>query len=150
MPPTDFLKERVQRSQNRLQALKKCVSEISELKTLPGLCVYVTGSYGRLEASRQSDLDLFFVYDDKASRRVEIGNLTKILIDAKLIQIARRLHFPDFSNEGKYLEIHKLGDMLRTLGGPEDDYKNYFTARLLLLLESQPVYNRRAYSNTYR
>jgi len=45
-----------------------------------------------------------------------------------------------FSNDGEFLRILYLEDMLEQLGGREDDYLNYFTARMLLLLESKPLY----------
>jgi len=32
------------------------------------------------------------------------------------------------------------------LGSPEDDFRNYFTARLLLLLESKPLFNDKLYN----
>jgi predicted nucleotidyltransferase len=142
MDSNAILSERAQYSRKRLQSLKKRVSRVGELRKIPGLCVYVTGSYGRLEASKRSDLDLFFVYEPN---RGPVNNLTKTMIAAKLIEITRDLNFPEFSNEGQYLQMHSLNEMLETLGGPEDDYKNYFTARLLLLLESRPVYNPSSY-----
>jgi hypothetical protein len=98
----------------------------------------VTGSYGRLEASEYSDLDLFFVHTGQ-SKRDGISRVEKALLDAGVIKIARKLNFPEFSKGGEYLEIHYLEDMLNALGGPDDDYQNYFTARMLLLLESLPL-----------
>jgi hypothetical protein len=55
------------------------------------------------------------------------------------------MEFPPFSNDAQYLEIHSLNEMLDKLGGAEDDFKNFFTARMLLLLESRPVYGQQAY-----
>ena len=56
--------------------------------------------------------------------------------------------FGDFSNDGQYLEIHYIDDILDNLGSPSDDYQNFFTARLLLLLESYPLFNKRLYNKT--
>jgi predicted nucleotidyltransferase len=105
------------------------------------LSIYVTGSYGRLEAGPQSDLDLFFVSEKGPPRRI-----TQTLVDAGIIKIVRELGLPEFSNDGQYLEFHSLPEMLHQLGGREDDYKNFFTARLLLLLESRPLHNEAAYT----
>jgi hypothetical protein len=62
------------------------------------------------------------------------------------MRLADDLGFPPFSGGGEYLQVHYLEDILRVLGSPKDDYKNYFTARLLLLLESQPLYNEELYN----
>ena len=99
-------------------------------------CVYATGSFGRCEASRHSDLDLFIVGkgDEKEQRRLK--RLDEILIKADLIEATRRLGIQEFSGDGRYLEHYTIDDLTKTLGKPEDDVTNTFTARLLLLLES--------------
>lgn len=40
-----------------------------------------------------------------------------------------------------YLTRHNIGNIKNELGSPNDDYYNYFSARMLLLLESKPIYN---------
>jgi hypothetical protein len=137
----ELLEERRRFSEARLRLLRKGVAKIPELSSQPGLSIYVTGSYGRLEAHSKSDLDLFFV----SSGDHPIARTTKTLIDAALIRLAKDLDFPPFSNDAQYLEIHDLKEMLQQLGGPEDDFKNFFTARMLLLLESRPVFGDIAY-----
>ena len=54
--------------------------------------------------------------------------------------------FPPFSGDGKYLDILYVGEMERVLGSPRDDSLNAFTARMLLLLESRPVYDEAVYA----
>jgi predicted nucleotidyltransferase len=137
----DLIEVRQQYSTGRLQEVTKRVALIHELAQQPNLSIYVTGSYGRLEAYEGSDLDLFFVSDDERA----VDRTTKTLVDAELIKLARGMGFPPFSNDAQYLEIHLLNEMLDKLGGPEDDFKNFFTARMLLLLESRPVYGDKAY-----
>ena len=58
---------------------------------------------------------------------------------ADLIQAARELGIPDFDGDGRYLVHYSVHDFTKTLGTPEDDVTNTFTARLLLLLESRPL-----------
>ena len=140
LPP--LLQERKQNSELRIQELKQRVGQLGCLKAAGDLSIYVTGSYGRLEAHAASDLDLFFVLD----RPTPIERQTKTLIDADLIRLAAEMGFPPFSNDVQYLEIHLLNDMLEKLGGSEDDFKNFFTARLLLLLESRPIYGQEIYN----
>ncbi len=132
----ELLQKRRTFCEARLATLTERVSGVEELTSEPDLSIYVTGSYGRLEAREDSDLDLFFV--SKAT--TPIDRITKILLDAELIRITRSLGFPAFSNDAQYLQIHLLDEMLDQLGGPEDDSRNFFTARMLLLLESRPVF----------
>jgi hypothetical protein len=134
-----ILSARESYSRRRLEELVTGLSRLRSLQGVGNLCIYATGSFGRLEASEYSDLDLFFVQtsDDASS---EIGRIEKTLVDADVIRLARDMAFPEFSRDGKFLEVHQLGDILKHLGGQEDDSRNCFTARLLLLLESRSVY----------
>jgi len=138
---SDLLQERKDYSAGRLSDVSNKIASIGELSQQRDLGIYVTGSYGRLEAHPGSDLDLFFV----SGGQLQLDRTTKTLIDAELIKIAREMGFPPFSNDAQYLQVHSLGEMLDKLGGAEDDFKNFFTARMLLLLESRPVYGEDAY-----
>lgn len=127
------------------------ISELrNRLKAAEGLatgkaCVYATGSFGRREASPHSDLDLFIVgkRDGKPARDGIEGSLLKhldeICLKADLIEATRALKIPDFSGDGRYLTHYSVHEFTKTLGTPEDDVTNTFTARLLLLLESHPL-----------
>jgi hypothetical protein len=53
--------------------------------------------------------------------------------------VTRELAIPEFSGDGRYLDHHTVREFTETLGTPEDDVTNTFTARLLLLLESCPL-----------
>ncbi len=52
-----LLRERRNFSRRRLEEVKSKTADIGELGRLADLCIYVTGSYGRLEASEHSDLE---------------------------------------------------------------------------------------------
>lgn len=108
------------------------------------LCVCATGSYGRLEAWERSDADVFFLYDD-ADETQRLPLTSFIRFAALLIEAAEAMEFPPFSGDGRYLEVQYVGEMENVLGSPEDDSLNAFTARMLLLLESQPVYDEATY-----
>lgn len=132
---------RIEYSTSRIEKLREKVGNISVLsEEVTELCIYVTGSYGRFEASKNSDLDLFFINIGCEEDNC-ISNIKKTLIDADIINMCRELGLPEFSDDGRYLEVHYLKDILSDLGSPKDDYKNYFTARMLLLLESVFIYN---------
>ena len=68
-----------------------------------------------------------------------LRRLDEICIKADLIEATRELNIPEFSGDGRYLTHYSVHEFTKTLGTPEDDVTNTFTARLLLLLESQPL-----------
>jgi predicted nucleotidyltransferase len=107
-------------------------------------CVYMTGSFGRGEASRFSDLDLFIAGRVKDGRPI-LRRLDEIIIKADLIEATRGLGIQDFSGDGEYLQHYSVQQLVGTLGKPEDDVSNTFTARLLLLLESRSLIGTGAY-----
>jgi hypothetical protein len=100
--------------------------------------VYVTGSYGRLEAWSGSDVDLFFLGQSGVKDR-KLPWLEETKLMAAIISEAEAMGFPRFSGDGKWLRIQYVDEIARILGSPEDDSENAFTARMLLLLESRPV-----------
>ena len=138
------IKARYDQATSQLDALRGRIEKIDGLGDLD-LCIYATGSYARREASQFSDLDLFFLASGDAAAS-GVSRTQKTLIDADLIRTAADLGFPPFSNDGQYLEVHHLDDMLNNLGSPADDFENFFTARILLLLESVPL----CHSDLYR
>lgn len=107
-------------------------------------CVYTTGSFGRGEASKHSDLDVF-IAGQGTNGKPALSRLDEILIKADLIEAARNLGLPEFSGDGEYLRHYTVGELVGRLGTPEDDVANTFTARLLLLLESSPLIGNSVY-----
>lgn len=116
-------------------------------------CVYATGSFGRREASIHSDLDLFIVSKMGNERGTDgkphslLKRLDDIRIKADLIEVTQELKIPEFSGDGKYLVHYSVQQLTETLGKPEDDALNTFTARLLLLLESHPLLEASVYKD---
>jgi len=139
-------------SKQRIDQLRELLMD-AELLAGTKACVYATGSLGRLETSSHSDLDLFIV--GKANGRIgldgkqgsQLNRLDEICIKADLIEATRKLKLPEFSGEGRYLVHYPIDDLVKTLGKPEDDVTNTFTARLLLLLESHPLLGRDVYDD---
>ena len=101
-------------------------------------CVYATGSFARGEAHQWSDLDLFIVGTGSKHKR-DLRRLDEIRIKADLIEATQKQGIPEFSGDGRYLDHYTVHELTSTLGKPEDDVTNTFTARLLLLLESRPL-----------
>lgn len=143
------IKKCISFSKSKLQALnedmKSSFGNGCQLKNK--LCVYVCGSLGRLEMSKESDLDLFFIImsDNKEMERF-CTKLTTYQFFAQMKQINDKHKFKSPSKGGYYWEFLSK-DLLMDIGSREEDYNNSFTARMLLLLESKPIYNGEAYDS---
>lgn len=132
------LRDRRAYAQERLEALRRDCRALLDVIDAEPLCVYVTGSYGRLEAWEGSDLDVFFL--DARSRDADrLPWITMVRLCAGLADSIEALAFPPFTGGGEWLEVQYVDEMERALGSPRDDSINAFTARMLLLLESRPL-----------
>lgn len=140
----EILSTRRAQTAERIRELQAGISRAEQ--TCRGVaCVYVTGSFGRREASAHSDLDLFIV-GLGTHKDPELSRLNQILVKADLIDASKKLGLPEFSGDGEYLTHHTVTELLESLGKPEDDASNTFTARLLLLLESSPLIGESEYN----
>ena len=147
------LEDRRRYTNERLTELAK---ELSTAEAIVGekACVYVTGSGARGELNEHSDLDLFIVSDVEVRKekrppgeeaKSRLRRLDAIVVKAELINVTKRLRFPPFSGDGKYLETYTTEELCENLGKAQDDHANTFTARLLLLLESKPLLGAKYY-----
>ncbi len=139
---------RAKYSETRIDALQAAIEKRAAPIKLEGLTIFTVGSYGRLEASEHSDIDLFFVYgpkDDPDGAEKPHRNTNEIRLFGRLIDIVEEQGFPPLSNDAQFLESHKTSDVLMHLGSRYDDSKNYFTTRMLLLLESRCLYGEGSY-----
>ncbi len=144
----DLIAQRRAATRDRFERLKTLLkSSVSPFET--SACVSATGSFARLEASPHSDLDLFIVTPigpaNQCPTQPLLNRLDGILLKAELIRATRDQGIPDFSNEGEYLEIYSVSDLVNTLGKREDDVRNTLTARLLPLLESKQLVGQEVY-----
>jgi hypothetical protein len=140
---------RAEYSEARIASLIERLKGESLLSKHPNLCIYVTGSFGRLEAACRSDVDVFFLHTGSAGS-TPLTRVEKTLIDASIITACRDLRFPEFTKGGVYLDVHYIDDVLEKLGSPQDDALNYFTARMLLLTESKLLVNEDLYRSLVR
>lgn len=142
----DILEQRRLSAAARLGSLQSDLRDAAELAR-DKACVYVTGSFARGDASSHSDLDLFIVgrTADGPEKKRLLKSLDETCVKADLIRMTRRRGFPDFSGDGTYLTHYTVDELISALGTPEDDSQNTFTARLLLLLESKPLFGNGVY-----
>lgn len=130
------LAKRKTESSTRLAKLEDEFRKISRSKNLS---VYCAGSIGRGEVCSLSDLDVFVLSENHCSKLEELKMLSAI------IGINESLGYEEISNDGRYLKVYSLEKMLDVLGEPWDDSENLFTARMLMILESRPVYQMALY-----
>lgn len=144
----EALEARRRYSEEKLTELRERLASAENL-VRDNACMYVTGSFGRGEACANSDLDLFIVgrTDGGDPPKRLLTRLDEICLKAQLIQTVRDLGFPEFSGDGEYLEHYSVEQLVRSLGKPEDDATNTFTARLLLILESRHLIGEPAYQD---
>lgn len=144
-----LLKQREDYSLIRLKELRARVAKVDSIAKLPGLTIFAAGSYGRLEASPHSDIDLFFIYAADPEG-IEQRHTEELRLFGRLIAEADAMDFPAFSNDSQYLVTSSAGDLLRDLGSPADDGRNHFTLRMLMMLESRPISGDEAFEAVLR
>ncbi len=111
------------------------------------VCVYVTGSVARNEASGNSDLDAIVIDDLPGNRHLDprkdqlLSRVDQAHLLASLDHARKEAKFREFSRGGDFLIPHSLRTMVEEIGAVGDDYSNRFTARVLLLINSRPLVN---------
>ena len=135
----DLFLSRAAYSQGKLEALASNLKNATHTGYFKSMAIYAAGSYGRLEASSHSDIDLFFVLNRRREEFDEF-HVPEIQLLSEIIGIGYKMDFPKFSNDGEFLRILFIDEVLKELGSRADDFFNHFTGRMLLLLESRPVF----------
>lgn len=149
-----YLDELRSKSQSRLSRLQENLSSAAEILGQDGT-IYTTGSYGRLEAGAESDIDVFIVSHIKEGEGDEprsplMTEVRQIRLKSELIQAVENAGMADFDAGGKFLKTHLYSDIVEETGSPADDFKNTFTGRMLLILESRSVLGGDVYSDLKR
>lgn len=123
-------------SEKKIASIRKKLECLNTKHTAKQFCIVATGSYGRFEASSESDIDLFIVSDDdiKDSFLDEIkGEIGKIIEE----------EVPKPTGDTKTFGIDvciKLNTLLNNIGGNKDSNLN-LTRRMLFLLEGKCLFN---------
>lgn len=143
MSDNDF-RIREEYSVGRITELRSRMESNSEISRLDDLCIYATGSLGRGDAWRESDLDVFFIRPGNApAASAKPKPLDKARVLAAIENIRGTMHLPELTE--RFLDFHYIEDILASMGSAEEDARNMFTARMLMLLEGTYLYNSMAY-----
>lgn len=139
---SDGFKHRSALSQAHIRKIKEAFDSRIDSAKYRDISVYCGGSLGRGDAGDRSYLDLFILSHKSGKSLSRLENLELL---ASIVAINKELGFPQFSNDGQYLQVYSFPDMLKAVGSPSDDVQNLFTVRMLLLLESRPIFNESLY-----
>jgi hypothetical protein len=123
--------------------LKRIRAALATLKLGESVCVVATGSFGRREASADSDID-FFVLHAPAISPKSAGQKHKAIEDA-----LRRLGMKLPAKDGAFNSIHPTMKLIENVGGSKDSNRN-MTLRLLLLLEGTYLHNSKLFEDSRR
>ncbi len=134
------MEERKKYSDTVLISIKKSLKK-SVLDKYPGICVIVTGSFGRDEASKESDMDWFLVVDESKS---ELQDNAKQSILDTVNSIVGEHVLKETGGTGTFESLIPVSDLLEKYGGDKETNQG-FTRRMLYLLESKVLYNDQMY-----
>jgi len=144
LPP--IYRDREVYSKARLNELANRIGTISGISDYTNLTIFGAGSFARHEASEHSDIDMFFLCKGVPDQLSE-PHTRELHLFGNLIDTVKVMGFPKFSNDCEYLKILHTSEILKNMGKPEDDHKNYFTVRMLLLLESKCLFEEANYND---
>lgn len=144
MTGLQVIETRSQESQQRLEQVRLDLSarlnEQLPLSARNRISIFATGSLARFEANEHSDLDAFF-YVLGSVERDRLDTVDEVCVFHNVVECSKSAGFPDFSNGGEYLHFQYLDDVVENIGSRQDDYINGLTSRMLMILESKPIYN---------
>jgi len=118
---------------NQLEQLSNKLGE--ELGNIP-VSVVVAGSFGRLDACTESDLDFMLVCQDDIEAEDSITDKVK--------EVASSLNLKAPNPEGVFSRSILIPKMMQTIGSRDDTLVS-LAQRMLLLMESKPIYNESMY-----
>jgi hypothetical protein len=113
--------------------LKGCLDKYSLSSSIS---IVVTGSFGRKEASINSDIDYFIICKDQVS----LDKIRKPEIAAGVLEIIKKYVEKDPGSTGTFgADPSHLAELSENIGGPIESNKQ-LTRRLLLILEGDWIY----------
>lgn len=102
--------------------------------------VIVTGSFGRNEASAESDMDWFIISEN------ELNEALKNKLQKEVTKVVDKYVTKNVGNTGTFGGVVAKANLLSNFGGDKETNQE-FTRRMLYLLESKPLYNSSLYTS---
>ena len=122
-------------SSKKISKLKEEMNKHFSPEINDDFCIFLVGSYGRLEASHNSDLDCIFIHKNSLKK------INKDEICTQTFRIAKKVGIMKTPGDtGTFKEFVNLDVLLKNIGGIHDTNKN-LTRRILILTESYFLYN---------
>lgn len=109
---------------------EECIKAFGDNNTFS---IVTAGSYGRMEASKESDLDYVILSDTDTN--VPIADIVK-----KVREIAVQLEIPLPNETGVFANSYSKSDLIDNIGNEEDDLSK-LAQRLLMIMETKPIFN---------
>ncbi|HAS8475946.1 TPA: hypothetical protein I7768_02950, partial [Vibrio vulnificus] len=125
--------ERKTYSEKIVNDIKETLIDIESLGQ-NNVSVIVTGSFGRNEASKESDMDWFIISEESLDSALE----QKLQKD--VTQVVNEYVTKNVGNTGTFGGVVTKAELLSNFGGDKETNQE-FTRRMLYLLESKPLYN---------
>ena len=129
-------------SSKKISQLREALKDICDADG--NVCVVTVGSFARGEASDQSDIDFYLIYDD--SGKIDVKKVEATCDEIKKIILQSGIREP--SPTGAFDEIVKRSEFLENVGGNKDT-NDTLTRRMLFLLECKWLYNKDSYVKLY-
>lgn len=127
-------------SEEKIKSIKDEFEQCSNLDEK--VCVIVTGSYGRGEASEVSDMDWFIVSESGSCSSTPTDNEESVL--ATVTEIVNKNIEKNAGSTGTFENIISISKLLENFGGDKETNQD-FTRRMLYLLESKCLHNESMY-----
>ena len=129
------IKRRQNLSNKKIDELRVSFKDSNKFNCPAKTCLFVAGSLGRNDAGDKSDLDLFLT----SSAEQSISHLDNIKCLASILTVYNDFGYELPSNDGEFLKIFDISRHQSVVGSATDDGVNWFTVRMLMLLESKPL-----------
>ncbi len=138
------IKNNIQYSEDKITGLRNVLSKsLGNDEIKENLCIIVTGSFARREASSESDIDFFIVSRKEFSESAKES--IKKVVREQISDVVKKMP----SEGGPFNELVNENDLTSNLAGPSDSNFS-LTRRMLLLLESEWLFNETFYNQIKR
>jgi hypothetical protein len=106
-------------------------------------CVVITGSFGRKEASGESDVDFFLIHNSRV--KASSAKSLKRIVESKINKLVPKPPAED----GAFNATASVEELVKNIGGTKES-NQMMTRRMLLMLEGACIYNETLFNDIRR